>query len=110
MRSIATDPGLYFRRVPRPIEASPLRSDVAGFIGRTRRGVVGRAVRVEEWRGFVKEFGGLQKEADTTYAIRGYFENGGQVAYVVRLAQPFPSDEEIKSPERRPPKDRQINT
>ncbi len=110
MISTATAPGLYFTRIPRPTEASPLRSDVAGFIGRTRRGTVGQPVRVEEWRGFVKEFGGLQRDADTTYAIRGYFENGGQVAYVVRLAEPFPSEEEIKSPKRRLPDDPEINT
>ncbi|HMF56769.1 MAG TPA: phage tail sheath subtilisin-like domain-containing protein [Pyrinomonadaceae bacterium] len=109
MTSLAIAPGLYFTRAPRPIEASPLRSDVAGFIGRTRRGHVGRAVRVEEWRGFVREFGGLARDADTTYSVRGYFENGGQIAYIVRLAEPFPSDEELKSTEETPPDETKIN-
>jgi len=31
-------------------------------------------------------FGDLDAEHDTTYAIRGYFENGGAVAWVLRLA------------------------
>lgn len=78
-------PGLYFSVGARPPEPSPLRSDVAGFAGRTRRGEVGRAVRVEGWRAFVGEFGDLDACAFTTYALRGYFENGGEVAYVVRL-------------------------
>ena len=78
-------PGLYFAvGAPAP-GASPLRSDVAGFAGRTRRGEAGRPVRVEGWRAFTREFGGLSKDAATTYALRGYFENGGEVAYVVRV-------------------------
>lgn len=100
MISVATSPGLYFTRAPRPTEASPLRSDVGGFIGRTRRGPIGQPVRVEEWRGFIRVFGGLLKDADTPYAIRGYFENGGEVAYVVRLGEPFPTDEQFRSPDR----------
>lgn len=85
MSTLATPPGLYFTVVPRPAEASPLRSDVAGFLGRTRRGPVNQPIRVEGWRGYLRAFGGLWKDASTTYAIRGYFENGGDVAYVVRL-------------------------
>ena len=85
MTTLATTPGLYFTVARRPAEASPLRSDVAGFLGRTRRGPVGQPVRVEQWKGYLREFGGLRKDSSTTYAIRGYFENGGEVAYVVRL-------------------------
>lgn len=81
----ATIPGLYFTVGARPVEPSPLRSDVAGFMGRTRRGTPGKLVRVEGWRAYQHEFGGLDRDAVTSYAIRGYFENGGQVAHVVRL-------------------------
>lgn len=79
-------PGLRFEAVPRPAPTSPLRSDVAGFLGRTRRGTPGCLVRVEGWRGYLREFGGLDSSCVTPYAVRGYFDNGGQVAYVVRLA------------------------
>lgn len=98
---MAISPGLYFTVAPKPTEPSPLRSDVAGFIGRTRRGPIGQPIRVEEWRSFVRIFGGLVKGANTPYALRGYFENGGEVAYVVRLGEPFPSDEEFRSPDKR---------
>lgn len=84
----ATIPGLYFTASPRPVEPSPLRSDVAGFMGRTRRGTPGRLVRVEGWRAYLREFGGLERDAVMPYAIRGYFENGGEVAHVVRLCGP----------------------
>ena len=84
----ATIPGLYFTVGARPVEPSPLRSDVAGFMGRTRRGTPGKLVRVEGWRAYLREFGGLDQDAITSYAVRGYFENGGEVAHVVRLCGP----------------------
>jgi len=79
-------PGLEFRARPQRQLPEPLRSDVAGFIGRARRGPVGRAVRVEGWRGYLREFGGLAAKANMPYAVRAYFENGGEVAYIVRVA------------------------
>ena len=78
-------PGVYFTLEPRPVEPSPLRSDVAGFIGWTRRGPVGIPVRVEGWRACQEKFGGLARDCSTSYALRGYFENGGEVAWVLRL-------------------------
>src|SRR2546429_2155501 len=106
MRSAATVPGLSFSVSPPLAEPSPLRSDVAGFIGRTKRGPVnlkpgvgeptrselatgvGVPTRVEGWRGYQREFGGLDRDAAMTYAIRGYFENEGEVAHVIRLCHP----------------------
>jgi phage tail sheath protein FI len=85
MKTVLQAPGLYYEAVKPPAEPSPLRSDVAGFIGRTRRGPVGQAVRVTGWREYLLAFGGLAEDADTPYALQGYFENGGDVAYVVRL-------------------------
>ena len=85
MIQTATRPGLEYRQAPRATEVSPLRSDVAGFIGRMRRGPVGVPVRVEGFEEFCQRFGGLSKDHISTYAIRGYFENEGQVAHVVRI-------------------------
>src|SRR5205085_5817658 len=78
-------PGLDYAAVAPPAEPSPLRSDIAGFVGRTRRGPVGQPVRVTGWREYLILFGGLTAKADTPFALKGYFENGGDVAHVVRL-------------------------
>jgi hypothetical protein len=78
-------PGVRFTAVPRPQEPSPLRSDVAGFLGRVRRGPVGVPVRVEGWREYLRDFGGLDRGLVTPYAVRSYFDNGGEVAWIVRL-------------------------
>jgi hypothetical protein len=81
-------PGLYFEIAPPPADVAALRSDIAGFIGPTRRGPVGEVVRVAEWREFERLYGGLERATTLGYAVRSYFENGGEVAYVVRLAAP----------------------
>ncbi len=92
----AQAPGLAVEVVPVPPgNRSALRSDVAGFLGRTRRGPlrVGEGatpcrVRVQGQRGYDTVFGGMQKGAVTPYAINGYFENEGRVAHVIRLGGP----------------------
>ncbi len=96
MRALATVPGLYFTVSPPRTEPSPLRSDVAGFIGRTLRGPVNVPVRVEGWRGYQRVFGGLAPDITMTYAIKGYFDNHGEVAHVIRLVHPSSTTAEAK--------------
>ena len=90
-------PGLAVEVVPVPPgNRSALRSDVAGFLGRTRRGplrvgagAVPCRVRVTGQRGFDTVFGRrMLKGAFTPYAVNGYFENDGKVAHVIRLGGP----------------------
>jgi hypothetical protein len=78
-------PGLTAEIVHPPEDPSPLRSDIAGVIGRTRRGPLGTPLRVNGWRDVVSQFGGLDTRYATGYALRGYVDNGGQVAYVLRV-------------------------
>ncbi|WP_439379102.1 phage tail sheath subtilisin-like domain-containing protein [Amycolatopsis lexingtonensis] len=66
----------------------PLRTDVAVFLGRTRRGPVGVPVRVESWNDVVGEFGPPDGTSATPYALRGFFENQGRTAWVLRVSGP----------------------
>jgi hypothetical protein len=66
----------------------PLRTDVAVFLGRTRRGPVGRPVRVESWNDVVGAFGPPDGTSATPYALRGFFENDGRTAWVLRVSGP----------------------
>ncbi len=79
-------PGVSFTAVPPAEDPSPLRSDVAGFVVRARRGPVGAAVRVRGWREAIYHFGGLDARFASFYALKGYFEAGGEVAHLVRVA------------------------
>ena len=78
-------PGIGFEPV-RVSQPSTLRTDVAVFIGRTERGPVGDPTRIDGNRAFQAVFGGFLADADTPLAIKGYFDNGGRQAWVLRLA------------------------
>lgn len=79
-------PGLTVTAEQLPPEETPLRTDVAGLLGRTRRGPLLQPMRVAGWRGFQRVYGDLVSSAHTPYAARGYFANGGEVAHIIRLA------------------------
>ena len=79
-------PGLTVEAAPPAALPPPLRTDVAGFLGATRRGPVGTPARVESLNGYRDLFGDLDPAAATSYAVRGYYENGGELAWVTRVA------------------------
>jgi phage tail sheath protein FI len=79
-------PGLTVELAPPAQLPPPLRTDVAGFVGATRRGPIGTPVRVESLNGYRDLFGDLDPTAASSYAVRGYYENGGELAWVTRVA------------------------
>jgi phage tail sheath protein FI len=81
-------PGVSLTVVPSGSGTEPLRADVAAFLGRTRRGPVDRPVRVESWNDVVGAFGPPDGSSATPYALRGFFENGGRTAWVLRVSGP----------------------
>jgi hypothetical protein len=58
---------------------------VTAFVGRALRGPVNRPVAVRSFAEFQHAFGGLWQPSTLSYAIEQFFENGGQVALVVRV-------------------------
>ncbi|HEY1178391.1 MAG TPA: hypothetical protein VGF17_19725 [Phytomonospora sp.] len=65
------------------ITAAP--TSVAGFVVRSQRGTPDRAVRVRGFADFTANFGSYHPKAFGAYAVRGFFDNGGSDAYVVRV-------------------------
>ncbi len=61
-------------------------TSVAGFNILTQRGVPNRPVRVTSFPQFVERFGGYFGGGKGAYLVRGFFDNGGRVAYVNRVA------------------------
>lgn len=80
-------PGVYYHRtdagVPR---VAPLRTDITGFVGMSRRGPLHQALPIESWRQFVAHFGDFTGAAYLAYAVRAFFENGGVRCWIVRVA------------------------
>lgn len=85
-------PGVYIEEVnagPRPIEG--VSTSTAGFVGETERGPT-RPRLVTSWTDYQRWYGGyLDREPFNAanhylpYAVRGFFENGGQRLFVARV-------------------------
>jgi phage tail sheath protein FI len=63
---------------------------VAAFNITTRRGVANRPVRVTSFRQFVEQFGSFTSSSYGAYMVRGFFDNGGQTAYINRIVSTDP--------------------
>ncbi len=68
----------------RPISLSG--STVTAFIGRTQRGPLNEPVRVGSFEEYRRVFGGHSSFSHLSYAIQHYFQHGGRLAIVVRVA------------------------
>jgi hypothetical protein len=64
----------------------PHRATVTGFVGRTRRGPVDRATIVRSFGEFVRTYGGHTESSHLSRAVAHYFDNGGGLAAIVRVA------------------------
>jgi hypothetical protein len=67
------------------IVAAPI--SVAGFLVRSQRGVPNLATYVTGFADFLGSFGGYMDAAFGAHVLRGFFDNGGAEAYVVRVAR-----------------------
>src|SRR6266511_3922202 len=63
-----------------------LRTDIAGFVGIATRGPLHQPLPIQSWRQFQAYFGDFTGAGYLAYAVRAFFENGGQRCWVVRVA------------------------
>ncbi len=59
---------------------------ITAFVGRCLRGPVNRPVRIANFAEYQRLFGGLWQPSTLSYAVEQYFENGGRVALIIRVA------------------------
>ena len=82
-------PGVYYEDADnRTASLGLVRTDIAGFVGIARRGPIHRPVKVQSWTQFVSLFGAHAAQAYLAYAVEGFFSNGGDTCWVVRVADP----------------------
>lgn len=81
-------PGLHVELVDPPEPVLPGRVDVAAFIVVCERGPVDVPVRVASWRVFQELFGTFVPNGLGAYAVKAFFDNGGSLCHVVRVAAP----------------------
>lgn len=84
MKSFKT-PGVYLREID--VAPPPLvRMSVAGFVGQAERGPLDYPQRVESWGQFRDVYGDFVGYSYLAFAVFGFFLNGGERCYVVRVA------------------------
>ena len=87
-------PGVYVEEVPsssKPIEG--VGTAIAAFVGLAPGGPVNRPIRIESWTQFERIYSDPQRRDDgpfvprayLAHAVRGFFENGGRVCWIVRV-------------------------
>ncbi|MCC0029717.1 MAG: phage tail sheath subtilisin-like domain-containing protein [Brucellaceae bacterium] len=92
-------PGVYIEHVPSGLLAIEAAStSVAAFVGPVKRGPVGEPVFITSASQFALQFGalndgagGIRDEGDSAdkfgHAVNAFFGNGGNKAYIVRVAE-----------------------
>ncbi len=95
-------PGVYVEEVPSSQKSlSAAATAIAAFVGFTERaptddpsdpeGLTPRLVT--SWTQFEELYGGFQNGCMLPLSVYGYFQNGGAVAYIVRIPNTSPSGE-----------------
>jgi phage tail sheath protein FI len=87
MPATFTYPGIYVEEVPSGVHpiVGASTSDTA-FVDYFPRGPMGVATRVTSAEEFERVFGGHDAQSEGSYAVRLYFQNGGQIAWIVRVS------------------------
>ena len=81
-------PGVYIQEVSSGVRTiTGVATSIAAFVGWAPKGPVDRAGLVLSWPDYFRQYGGLDKRSLLGYAVSQFFANGGQQAYIVRLAR-----------------------
>src|SRR5215475_8862493 len=90
-------PGVFVEEVPNGVRTiDGVSTSVTAFIGAASRGSSYRAVRIDSFTKFEQRFGGLIANCDLGYAVQQFFLNGGEDAWVVRVARKLTAAKVIK--------------
>ena len=80
-------PGVYIDEFTPGAPIQGVGTNTAAFVGMARGGPIGTPTKVTSWEQFLAAFGKLPATGSFLwYAVRGFFQNGGQVCYVVRAS------------------------
>ena len=82
-----TYPGVYIEEISSGVRTiSGVATSVAAFVGWAPKGPTDAAYKVNSWSDYDRMFGGLDPRSYLGYAVYHFFSNGGQQAYIVRVA------------------------
>lgn len=80
-------PGVYIEEITPAGPIAGAGTSTAALIGTVTKppgnDALGKPVAVSNWTAYTDAFGGYKATLNLPYAVRGFFENGGTLAYVV---------------------------
>lgn len=88
MPATLTYPGVYIQEISSGTHAiTGVSTSVTAFIGAAKRGPIDEAVRCLSFADHERRFGGLSADSEMSYGVRQFFLNGGNEAWIVRVAK-----------------------
>jgi phage tail sheath protein FI len=82
-----TYPGVYIEELPSGVRTiTGVPTSVAAFVGIASRGPVNEAVVITSFADYERQFGTLSADSLMSYSVFQYYQNGGSMAVIVRLA------------------------
>ena len=86
MPATVSYPGVYIQELPSGVHTiTGVATSIAAFAGWTNQGPTTPQM-VLSWADYARTFGGLIANAPLGYAVSHFFANGGNQAYIIRLA------------------------
>ncbi len=79
-------PGVYTRETDFSFYVKQISTSACGMIGIAEKGPINKPTLVTSWEQFMRKFGSYIADGYLAYAARAFFDNGGQVLYVNRVA------------------------
>ena len=78
-----TYPGVYIQEIPSGVRTiTGVATSVTAFIGFFGRGPMNHAVQIYSFADFQREFGGLDRRSEASFAIQQYFLNASLARHV----------------------------
>src|SRR4029453_1740923 len=79
--------GVYVQEIPSGVRTiTGVSTSIAAFIGMTKRGRLGVPTRVQSFADYERTFGTDTVVSEMTDQVRQFFLNGGQQAWITRIA------------------------
>ena len=79
-------PGIYTRETDFSFYVKQISTSSAAMVGVAEKGPINKPVLETSWEQFINRFGSYINESYLAYAARAFFDNGGSVLYVTRIA------------------------
>ncbi|MHB1000754.1 MAG: phage tail sheath C-terminal domain-containing protein [Armatimonadota bacterium] len=79
-------PGVYTKETDFSFYVKQISTSACGMVGIAEKGPINKVALVTSWEQFVRQFGSYTQDGYLAYAARSFFDNGGQVLYVTRVA------------------------